>query len=788
MNFKKYALFGLSIFIFIISFSNSGICQNQLETEMLNGLLDLDQLSDRDQFGYSIDIDEGRAIIGAWGDDDHGSNSGAAYILDQSRSGEWTLTQKITLPDGEAGDLFGWKVLLEGNRALVSAIGELGKGAVYFYRFNGESWVNDLRLIAPDGLMGDRFGSAIAKNEFSILIGAEGVDDLGTSAGAVYAYTFVESEENNMENWIYNRKIMPDNLSAKAFFGSSISVFGNRIAIGAYGSDSYVGKVYIYERGLQQTAELKLPENIKRGGDGFGSSVSLTKDRILIGAYGRDDFENNSGSAYIFNYENEEWSDPIRLNAPDASKYDYFGISVKIRGDRAIVGSYRSDVGQFKDKGAAYYFELQNDQWNFISKFSSTDELSNQYFGLSMDMDSNQLMIGAPGKNLSRGGIYLYQFDQTRWSLVQTIANSDNRLRDSFGEAFHVDGNQLIAGVSQRERAYIFEYDEVESMWEEVTILTPHEPSPFGNNTRFGTSVYIHENQCIVGEPSRSSGAAQVFRFSDNQWGYEDTLLPNDGPENDRFGLEVIIHDNVAMVSDPYRDGNEGKVYLFKYDDLENTWERRNTILPSNRGFFGMPMRYKNEKLLVGAKGESIFEPFLGVTYVYNIGEGNTGYGLPRRLIPNDAGDNDLVGSAFDVEGEFLAVGSPRSRSEDDRMRGAVSIFKYDEQTGGWREVQKLFPRNHFNVTNFGEYISMSGNQLYIGGDDEINGSRRSIGYLFQYDELLNKWIEISSQKPDNENDFLKFSGKSIVTENRAIVGSPSSDNGRGRIYVFEKR
>ncbi|WP_082162489.1 PEP-CTERM sorting domain-containing protein [Crocosphaera watsonii] len=71
-----------------------------------------------DQFGLSVSLSGNRALVGSRFDDDNGNNSGSAYIFDVTTG---NFLQKLTPPDGAAGDQFGISVSLSGNRALVAS-------------------------------------------------------------------------------------------------------------------------------------------------------------------------------------------------------------------------------------------------------------------------------------------------------------------------------------------------------------------------------------------------------------------------------------------------------------------------------------------------------------------------------------------------------------------------------------------------------------------------------------------------------------------------------------------
>jgi hypothetical protein len=141
-----------------------------------------------DYFGYSVAIDGNTALVGAYGDDDKGDASGSAYIF-RFNGSTWVEEAKLLASDGAAYDYFGYSVAIDGNTALVGAIyGGSDSGSAYIFRFNGSSWVEEAKLLAPDGAAYDYFGRSVAIDGNTALVGAYGDDDKGNDSGSAYVF------------------------------------------------------------------------------------------------------------------------------------------------------------------------------------------------------------------------------------------------------------------------------------------------------------------------------------------------------------------------------------------------------------------------------------------------------------------------------------------------------------------------------------------------------------------------------------------------------------------------
>ena len=144
-----------------------------------------------DNFGDEVSLHGDRALIGAWQDDDHGTDSGSAYVFERA-GGVWTQTAKLTASDGAAGDYFGWAVSIRGGVAVVGALrnddhGE-GSGSAYVFELAGGSWGQAAKLDPAGNAAADQFGGRVALDGVSALIGASGDDDNGPESGSAFLY------------------------------------------------------------------------------------------------------------------------------------------------------------------------------------------------------------------------------------------------------------------------------------------------------------------------------------------------------------------------------------------------------------------------------------------------------------------------------------------------------------------------------------------------------------------------------------------------------------------------
>ena len=194
-------------------------------------------------------------------------------------------------------------------------------------------------------------------------------------------------------------------------FGGSVAISGDTVVVGAprdddAGFDS--GSVYVFVRsGTTWTEEAKLTASDAAAEDEFGVSVALSGDTALVGASGDDDAGSGSGSAYVFVRNGTSWSQQVKLTASDAAAEDGFGASVALSGDTALVGA-SGDDGTGVSSGSAYVFVRNGTSWIQQAKLTASDAAAIDYFGYSVALSGETALVGAPF-NDGVGSAYAYE-------------------------------------------------------------------------------------------------------------------------------------------------------------------------------------------------------------------------------------------------------------------------------------------------------------------------------------------------------------------------------------------
>ncbi len=314
---------------------------------------------------------------------------------------------KFTAGDGATGDLFGSSVFIDGEYGVVGAYWDddngTNSGSVYVFHNDGNGWRQETKLTAGEG--GDEFGASVSLSGDYLIVGAHQDDDGGSNSGSAYVL------HRNGSSWTQQTKLTAGDGVAGDFFGYSVSIDGDYVIVGAHQDDDNginSGSSYVFHRnGSSWTQEAKLTASDGAKVDNFGSSVSVSGARAIVGAHLDDDNARESGSAYVFHRSGSSWSEEDKLTASSSAPLDRFGASVSISGDRVIVGAHRGDHNG-TDSGAAYVFRRNGTSWTIETRLTPNDGSAGDLFGFSVSIGGNYSLVGAPGVESFTGSAYVY--------------------------------------------------------------------------------------------------------------------------------------------------------------------------------------------------------------------------------------------------------------------------------------------------------------------------------------------------------------------------------------------
>lgn len=302
-----------------------------------------------DVFGTSVALVGDTLAVGAYGKN---SDAGAVYVFTRSGT-NWTEQACLTAANAAANDIFGRSLALSDDMLAVGAPGKNGyAGAAYVFSRSGTIWTEQTNLTAPNAAANDLFGWSLALSDDTLAVGAPSKD---TSTGAVYVFS------RSGTTWAQQAYLMA--AVAYSRFGFSLALSGDTLAVGAWGAYNS-GAAYVFSRsGMVWSQQACLTASNAEATDYFGHSVSLSGDVLAVGAINEDsdgsgptnNSAGDSGAAYVFNRSGGIWTERAYLKASNAAANSLFGFSLALDGDSLAVGAaYEDSIAS--ESGAVYLF------------------------------------------------------------------------------------------------------------------------------------------------------------------------------------------------------------------------------------------------------------------------------------------------------------------------------------------------------------------------------------------------------------------------------------------------
>jgi hypothetical protein len=562
-----------------------------------------------DSFGSSVSLsnDGNAALVGAPGHDTPASSdAGSGYVFVRGGT-NWTEQAQLTASDGAAGDKFGGSVSLnaDGSTAIVGAScadnDGWDDGSAYVFVRNGSSWIQQAKLTASDGEVGDEFGCAVSLSVdgSTALVGAEFAVRPAGADSAGSAYLFVRSGSD----WSQQGKLTPDRGRLGDNFGSSVSLSrdGTTALVGTPLGDApavlHTGSASVFVRnGNAWTEQEKLLAGALVSDKGFGASVSLSRDgnTALLGAQ-------EAGSAHVFVRSMFSWAGQARLTASDGQPGDGFGCAASLSadGNTALVGARSGDSLSGTNAGSVYLFARSGNYWNQQSRLTASNGQSGDEFGQSVSLsgDGNTALVGAYGDDTSAGtnagSAYVFVRSGTRWNQQAQLTPSDGAASDQFGWSLSLsaDGSTAVIGANGVDlpagadagRAYVFVRHG--STWTQQAELASGDLAPydwFGSSVSLsadGNTVLISATGDDTSGGLDAAGSVYQFHRDGTTWSEQAKLRPDSSLARDYFGNSVSLSADGrrtlvgAFGADTSQGTNAGSAYLF--ERTESGWSQQ---------------------------------------------------------------------------------------------------------------------------------------------------------------------------------------------------------------------
>ena len=746
---------------------------------------------DRDQFGSSVAINGDTAVVGAvFKYVDSKPEQGSAYVF--VRSGmTWSEQQKLTASDGAADDFFGASVAISGNTVVVGAFSD----SAYVFVRSGSTWSEQQILTASDGTRAD-FGSEVAISGETIVVGAPG-DYNGADFIQGSAYVFARSGTI----WHQQQKLKAagDGWTV-AHFGCSVAISGETIVVGAsfdeVGDDS-PGAAYVFVRNGIWIQQQKLVATDGEHGDYFGDSVAISEGTVVVGArLAGVGSSVHQGSAYIFVRSGTTWSQQRKLTASDGAADDGFGTSVAISGNMVVVGAWDGDIFHM-DQGSAYVFVRSGTSWNQEQKLIASDGEGGDGFGRAVAISSDIVMVGASLDDadsgfINVGSVYIF----ATWTQRNKLTALDGAADDRFGSSVAISGDTVVVGAphddigthTDQGSAYVFE--RIGFFWTKYKLFA----SDGTAGDKFGNSVAISADTVVVGAQLDNSqrGSAYVFVRSGSTWIQQTKLTASRGEAGDLFGSSVAISEHTVVVGAPWHDNEQGSAYVFVRTGP--TWIQQAKLIGGDGAagdWLGYSVAISGDSIVLGAPGDDIDSRWnQGSAYIFKrtVGPLFTFWSQKQKLTAGDGAGNDNFGSSVAISADTVVVGAPLKNF----WRGVVYVFGPDWIGPNWIQQARLTANDGATGDLFGNAVALSGDTLAVGapGDDiGFNVDQASV-YIFARG-AGGGWDDWQKLTASDGAAHDRFGISVAVSQNWVVVGADRDDidsnYDRGSAYVFSR-
>ena len=790
-----------------------------------------------DSYGSSVFVNGDIAVVGAPRDgNENGPYAGSAYLFRMPADG-WTSDTPLSDPvmlkahDGPAGDRFGHSVAVDGDLLVVGVPGDHDRvlGSAYLFVRQNTEWDHGrIRLEASDATPGGRFGTSVAVDQDTIVVGAPGTED-GDDPGAVYVFVTPDGGLERTYSLAYAAKLRIPDAGADARFGHSVATSGDTIVVGAPGE----GAVYVYTKPDTGWAQVSAPAKLISPGDTvgrrFGHAVSITGDTIVVGA----PEGNGAGVAYVFTKPDAGWTNTsvaAELTASDAATGERFGYAVSASGSTVLVGAPGSESGD--DAGASYVFTNPETGWSNTSaaaKLTAADGAAGDWFGHSVSVSDALIVVGAHGEEENSGAVYAFRRPHDGWAAssdAQKLTAKEAAMGDAFGYAVSVDGDTLAVGlpndvVSDRQNylrgahsgtARIFTWPGL--LWVDTPAAFKIVPPNAESSRIFGVSLSADGNTAVVGTvqavdtATSSVGTAKAFVYTrrDGEWDTSTpaTLTLPEGGTFSQHGLAVSKNGDTVVVgftpaasaSDTTPQPNSVLVFTRPDGGWASTSIAARLTMPDgeSEGSFGQTVSVSGDTIVVGAYGDDSYygTSYKGSAFVFTRPDGGWVSTSVAAKLTAPAGDpGDEFGRAVAVSGDTVVIAAPGDRDIQGSRAGSAYVFTRPAE--GWVstfESARLTAPDGWSVywsrNDFGSSVAVKGDKIVIGAPSywDVNSA------VYVFSKPPGGWDNpyiVSKLTSPGLASYSYFGASVSMSDDAIFVGAPGGmyADSSGQVFVF---
>ncbi len=344
--------------------------------------------------GYAMAFEQDTLFVGAPRAEGPGSRLQGAVYLFRRHGTSWRQGERLFGSDAGDGAFFGYAMDVDGERLVVGAHnhalpGASGAGAAYVFERVGGTWVETAKLVDPDPAPGTSFGRAVDVEGDTLVVGAYRDDDFGAQAGSAHVF------ERLGGVWVHRAELHASDPAPNRLFGQDLDLEGSTLAVSAPGIFNPGSAVHVFEGAGGSWTEVARLTPSAADYDLFGTSLDLDGDRLAVGCrYVTPGSVPLAGAVYVFERSGSTWSQVAEVTAANPDPFELMGYRVALRGDVLLTGAITA-AHAGPSSGAAYYFVHEGGAWRERQLLLPTGVEGDENFGRSLVWDEETLFVSA---------------------------------------------------------------------------------------------------------------------------------------------------------------------------------------------------------------------------------------------------------------------------------------------------------------------------------------------------------------------------------------------------------
>ena len=600
--------------------------------------------------------------------------------------------------------------------------------------------------------------------------------------------------------WTHQQQLMAE--------GASVVAAGEDLAlVGSPDGSSSQGDAYVFTRSAgiwSQQQQLEPTSGLVNAY--FGNALALEGNTMIIGARG-------AGEVYVYEKVGSTWVQQQVLVATVTNPEDTdFGNSIALLGETLVIGAPLENT----QDGAVYIYRRSGGLWGLQEKLQGSASAIDGFFGVSVALDNNFLIVGSPGEDSQEsnsGAAYVFSSNGVSW-VERAVLKSDAPLQgERFGNGVAIANSSVVisntyVGNSQFQSADLtgaaYLYSQTINGWQQQRKFSPED---LQGDTYFSVGLCLTNNALYAGAPGYSAeglpfvgavyeyildidndGLSNIFEesYGFNPYVAGENNLDTDGDSltNIEEQLNGTDPTNSDTDIDGFSDGVELSVNTNPLDSTDSPAERKITASDAAlNDEFGAAVALSNNTLLVGVPLDdggvinSIDDS--GAVYVYVRNTESVTWALQEKLLADDPQAGDQFGFSVDVLGDTVIIGAP-AEDEGGADAGAVYIFTRSGDT--WTQQDKLVASDASVAANFGVSVALDNNSVVVGADQE-----GGVGAAYVFTLSVATWSEQAKLNASDNASGDQFGLAVDISTDTVLVGAPKSDVDVGAAYIFQR-